>query len=72
VTDLRMDGLNGVDLAALITARHPVTQVRLVSAGDPDHNEVAWSFLRKPFSLEELVEAVDRLLESPSHVAADG
>src|SRR5688572_32958397 len=49
VTDLRMDGLNGCDLARLITQRHPTLQVLLVSAADPEHLEPGWPFLRKPF-----------------------
>ena len=72
VTDLRMDGLNGADLARLITARHPATRVLVVSGGDPDHTQVTWPFLRKPFALEQLVEAVDRLLGVPGGVTAPG
>jgi DNA-binding NtrC family response regulator len=63
-----MDGLNGFDLAQRVTGEHPVTRVLLVSGGDPDHTQVPWPLLRKPFSLEQLVEAVDRLLEPPDHV----
>jgi DNA-binding NtrC family response regulator len=66
VTDLQMAGLNGVDLARLVTAKRPSTRVLMVSAGDPAHREVAWAFLRKPFSPEQLVEAVDRLGEAPA------
>ena len=62
VTDLRMDRLNGVDLARLVTAKHPHTPVLLVSGYDPDHTEPAWPFLRKPFALEALVHAVEQLL----------
>lgn len=64
VTDIQMAGLNGVDLARLVTAKRPGTRVLLVSAGDPAHREVTWAFLRKPFSPEQLVEAVDRLGEA--------
>ena len=62
VTDLRMDGLNGSDLARLITHRHPVVRVLLVSAADPEHLEPGWPFLRKPFGHEELLHAVELLL----------
>lgn len=63
VTDLRMDGLDGAALATLITARCASTRVLLVSAGDPDHREVPWPFLRKPFLPDQLVQAVDRLVD---------
>ena len=72
VTDICMEGLKGVDLAALITERHPATRVLLVSAGDPDYKEVAWRFLRKPFSLAQLVGAVDQLMASGGLLSAQG
>jgi CheY-like chemotaxis protein len=62
VTDLRMELLNGFDLARLVTAKHPDTQVLLISGYDADHTEPPWPFLRKPFSPEALVRAVEQLL----------
>jgi DNA-binding NtrC family response regulator len=62
VTDLRMEPLNGFDLARLVTAKHPHTQVLLVSGYDADHTEPPWPFLRKPFSPQALVRAVEQLL----------
>jgi DNA-binding NtrC family response regulator len=72
VTDLRMDGLNGVDLAKLVTQNHPHTQVLLVSGYDPDHTEPAWPFLRKPFPPQALVAAVEQLLPARSRRASAG
>jgi CheY-like chemotaxis protein len=65
VTDLRMVGLNGVDLAQVITARYPSTRVLLVSGYDPEHTEPSWPFLQKPFSPGDLVHAVEQLLTIP-------
>jgi DNA-binding NtrC family response regulator len=62
VTDLRMEPLNGFDLARLVTAKHPDTQVLLISGYDADHTEPPWPFLGKPFSPEALVRAVEQLL----------
>jgi DNA-binding NtrC family response regulator len=72
VTDIRMDGLNGAALAALITARYSATRVLLVSAGDPEYRQVPWPFLRKPFTLDQLIDAVDGLLEGQQPTAAQG
>ena len=72
VTDLRMDGLNGVDLAKLVTQNHPHTQVLLVSGYDPDHTEPTWPFLRKPFPPQALVAAVEQLLPARSRRASAG
>jgi DNA-binding NtrC family response regulator len=62
VTDLRMEPLNGFDLARLVTAKHPDMQVLLISGYDADHTEPPWPFLRKPFVPEALVRAVEQLL----------
>ena len=37
ITDLRMPGLNGYELARRITALYPSVRVLLISAADPDH-----------------------------------
>ena len=39
ITDLRMPGLNGCELARRISAIHPSVRVLLVSAADPEHLE---------------------------------
>jgi CheY-like chemotaxis protein len=62
VTDLRMEPLNGADLARLVTAKHPNTRVLLVSGYDPEHTDLTGPFLRKPFSPQELVHAVEQLV----------
>ena len=41
ITDLRMPGLNGCELARRISAIHPSVRVLLVSAADPEHLERA-------------------------------
>jgi DNA-binding NtrC family response regulator len=72
VTDLRMEPVNGFDLARIVTAKHPHTQVLLVSGYDGDHKEPPWPFLRKPFSPEALVRAVEQLLPAHSRRAIAG
>ena len=65
ITDLRMDGLNGHDLARQMTAKYPTTRVLLVSGYDPEHTDPAWPFLRKPFSPGALVQAVEQIAGLP-------
>jgi CheY-like chemotaxis protein len=62
ITDLRMPGLNGYELARRVTAMHPSVRVLLVSAADPEHAEPGWPFVRKPFSPEALLRAVEQLV----------
>jgi two-component system, cell cycle response regulator CpdR len=62
ITDLRMPGLNGCELARRISAIHPSVRVLLVSAADPEHPEPGWPFVRKPFSPEALLRAVEQLV----------
>ena len=45
ITDLRMPGLNGYELARRITVMHPIVRVLLVSAADPEHPEPGWPFV---------------------------
>jgi two-component system, OmpR family, alkaline phosphatase synthesis response regulator PhoP len=72
VTDLRMEPINGADLARLVTSEHPNTRVLLVSGYDPEHTELAMPFLRKPFSPDQLVHAVEQLVASRPHLDRAG
>ena len=67
VTDLRMPGLNGYELARRVTTMHPSVRVLLVSAADPEHSEPGWPFVRKPFSPEALLIAVEQLVGPDPH-----
>ena len=62
ITDLRMPGLNGYELARRITVMHPSVRVLLISAADPEHSEPGWPFVRKPFTPEALLRAVEHLV----------
>lgn len=60
ITDVKLPGISGVDLARLIKgdARMKATPVFLMSAyGEPD-GHVADGFLPKPFSMDDLVRLV--------------
>jgi two-component system, cell cycle sensor histidine kinase and response regulator CckA len=62
VTDLRMHPLDGVALSRQVVAKWPGTRVLYVSGWDAEHLILEWPILRKPFSPEQLVEAVAHLL----------
>jgi DNA-binding NtrC family response regulator len=61
--DLRAE-INGVALASEIVAMSPETRVVLISGGDEPQNGLRpeWRFVRKPFGVSELIDAVDSLL----------
>jgi two-component system cell cycle sensor histidine kinase/response regulator CckA len=62
VSDLVMPVMDGVGLTAAMTERWPAIPVLLVSGSPP----LKWEgpFLRKPFTPEQLVTAVEHLLPS--------
>jgi CheY-like chemotaxis protein len=61
VTDLRMEPVDGADLAKLIVRQWPGVQVLYVSGFDTDRLSIPGPLLRKPFSPEQLIEAVRNL-----------
>jgi CheY-like chemotaxis protein len=67
ITDMRMPGMNGRELAALILARAPGTRVLYISGytgEDLTPLEDGARFLAKPFTPNELLEQVRELLSS--------
>ncbi|MBW8887649.1 MAG: response regulator [Fibrobacteres bacterium] len=67
LTDVRMRLFeNGLELAACFGTLRPETNVLLMSASPlpagADHRELGWSFLPKPFSVSQLLEAVGSLI----------
>jgi CheY-like chemotaxis protein len=68
-TDIRMPGMSGVELAAVIRARFPGVRIILTSgdAGPVNLNEFG-SFIAKPYPVQEAVEMVRGLLkQAPNH-----
>jgi DNA-binding NtrC family response regulator len=67
VTDIRMDGMSGTELAARLATSRPALPVLLVSGhADPSVASLAAgarrAFLQKPFTSDLLLRAVQRLL----------
>jgi DNA-binding response OmpR family regulator len=68
VTELTLPEISGRTVAGFITTRRPETPVLYLCDGGagPSVEQPGVVALEKPFSLEELVEAVQRLLGSAS------
>jgi two-component system cell cycle sensor histidine kinase/response regulator CckA len=64
VTDLRMNPMGGAELADQLFSRNLATRFLFVSGYGPaaEYNEDFGPFLPKPFSPEQLLEAVSRAL----------
>lgn len=68
LTDVRMPGVDGVTLARCVAREHPETAVIFVTGfanelqREPYLESLKLDILPKPFKLNELVQAVDRML----------
>jgi two-component system, NtrC family, response regulator HydG len=69
ITDLRMDGMDGMKLLAELRAAHPTAMVMMITAHGNVPTAVeamrsgAWDFVEKPFSVDLLRNKVGRALE---------
>jgi len=69
ITDLRLPGINGVDLLDAAVARYPdivaivVTGFGTVKDAVEAIKRGAWDFVSKPFQIDELLHALDSALE---------
>ncbi|HCC55237.1 MAG TPA: response regulator [Desulfobulbaceae bacterium] len=69
VTDLKMEGIDGVEVLKRVRAMNPKTRVIIITGyASPDTAELAeqegvFAFLAKPFRLDELKEVIFRAME---------
>ena len=69
VTDLKMDGMDGMEVLRRVRAMNPRTQVIIITGyASPETAELAqqqgvFEFLAKPFRLDELKQVIFRALE---------
>jgi DNA-binding NtrC family response regulator len=70
LSDVRLPGLSGVDLASSLTTSRPDIQVILMSAFSSAHAfafENRWAYLQKPFTSTQVLTAInDALAQSSS------
>lgn len=77
VTDLKMPGMNGIELAKAIKAQSPATPVVLVSGTLPPPEEIPRFIdfaLTKPFKLvevEQILEAVTAPVDEDAHLGGN-
>ncbi len=70
LTDLRMPGMDGMELLRRLAARHPAPRVVLITAHGSERQAVeamksgAYDYFRKPFETEELLAVVRRAVEA--------
>lgn len=75
ITDLRMPGMKGPDLARDVQTRYPSVRTLFVSGGALDPESLAGGiFLAKPYSSKDLLESVRLALaaEGPAEVSQGG
>ncbi|MDP2756669.1 MAG: response regulator [Desulfurivibrionaceae bacterium] len=70
VTDLKMEGIDGIEVLKRVRAMNPKTRVIIITGyASPDTAELAgqegvFAFLAKPFRLDELKQVIYRAMES--------
>ncbi len=70
VTDLKMEGIDGIEVLKRVRAMNPDTRVIIITGyASPDTAELAeqegvFAFLAKPFRLDELKQVIYRAIES--------
>jgi len=70
VTDLKMEGIDGIEVLKRVRRRNPATQVIIITGyASPDTAELAqqegvFAFLSKPFRLDELKQVIFRAIET--------
>ena len=77
ITDVKMPGMNGVELFRELKKRHPETSV-IIMTGFPDLEDAvevikegAVDYLQKPFPPDRLVELVNQFIEVPGNRGDD-
>jgi two-component system, NtrC family, response regulator GlrR len=77
ITDLRMPGMDGMDLFAAVHRRHPLMPVLVLTANGTISDAVnamqrgVFGYVTKPFEGADLMREVDRALEVSSALGAD-
>lgn len=72
VTDLKMEGIDGIEVLKRVRRQNPATQVIIITGyASPDTAELAqqegvFAFLAKPFRLDELKQVIFRAIEIQS------
>ena len=70
VTDLNMEGIDGIEVLKRVRRQNPATQVIIITGyASPDTAELAqqegvFAFLAKPFRLDELKQVIFRAIET--------
>jgi two-component system cell cycle sensor histidine kinase/response regulator CckA len=67
VTDMRMPGMTGREVASLVRAAHPSVKVLYISGDSEETSSANEAFLPKPFTIDELTDAVIALLGPRTH-----
>jgi DNA-binding NtrC family response regulator len=72
VTDLKMQGLDGIEVLRRIKKSHPATRVIIITGyaemdtADTAFREGVFDFIPKPFRLDEIKEAILRAVAEPT------
>ena len=66
ITDVRMPEMGGVEFATILRKKYPSLPILVISAFELPEELAGFSFLRKPFKINQLVDILSELIKKQS------
>jgi len=64
LSDIRLPGMSGIDVAQALSERQPPLPVILMSAFGEEYALGTWPFIRKPFTAQQLIDRIQEVLRA--------
>jgi len=68
ITDVRMPEIGGGEFAILVHAKYPQSPILVISAFDLPEGLSGYPFLRKPFKIDEMIGAINKICSNKNNL----